>query len=164
MNKFCPHPLTHALLIGFVSACISACSGGGDAADAEGADSEAHAELRAVEPFSTLMADDGSIMPSAPDTVPADAGARTRAGRYASSLQAAALELALGDGVIRVNVECCGLEGVDQAVGIAYGVQAAGDLSDSTPILIRSADLRLGAVAANRLSDAGYGSVWLVTR
>jgi hypothetical protein len=49
-------------------------------------------------------------------------------------------------------------------VGIAYGVQAAEDLPDSAPVLVRAANLRLGAVAANRLADAGYGSVWLVTR
>lgn len=163
MNSYGSHLLNRALLIGFSSVCISAC-GGGDAADAEGAGSDARAEVRTVESFSTLLADDGSIMPSAPDTVPADAAARTQAGRYASSHQAAELERALGDGVIRVNVECCGLEGVDEAVGIAYGVQAAADLPNSTPVLVHAADLRLGAVAANRLADAGYGSVWLVTR
>jgi hypothetical protein len=164
MNSHDPHLLSRALLIGFASACISACSGGGDAPGAEGSGIEARAEVGVMESFSTLLADDGSIMPSAPDTVPADAAARTRAGRYASSHQAAELERALGDGVIRVNVECCGPERVDEAVGIAYGVQAAADLAYSAPVLVHAADLRLGAVAVNRLSDAGYSSIWLVTR
>jgi hypothetical protein len=164
MNSYGPHLLNRALLIGFSSACISACGGGDDAANAEGSSSSARAEVRAVESFSTLLADDGSLMPSATATVPADPAAHTRAGRYASSHQAAELERALGDGVIHVNVECCGPERVDEAVGIAYGVQVAADLPRSAPVLVRSADLRLGAVAANRLADAGYSSVWLVTR
>lgn len=164
MNAYGPHLLNRALLMGIASACISACGGGGDAADAEGPGSDARAEVRAVESFSTLLADDGSIMPSAPAMVPADRAAHTWAGRYASSHQAADLERALGDGLIRVNVECCGPEKVDEAVAIAYGVQAAADLPYSAPVLVRAADLRLGAAAANRLSDAGYGRVWLVTR
>jgi len=165
MNSHGQHLLNRALLIGFACACISACGGGGgDATDAEGPGSDAPAEVRAVESFSRLLADDGSIMPSAPTTVPADPAAHTRAGRYASSHQAAELERALGEGVIRVDVECCGPERVDEAVGIAYGVQAAADLPNSAPVLVRAADLRLGAVAANRLSDAGFSSVWLVTR
>jgi hypothetical protein len=162
MKSFGLHLLNRALLIGVASACITACGGGGDDADAEGPGSEARAEVR--ESFSTLLADDGSIMPSAPATVPADPAAHTRAGLYASSRQAAELERALGEGVIRMNVECCGPERVDEAVGIVYGVQAAADLPYSAPVLVRAADLRLGAVAANRLSDAGYSSVWLVTR
>lgn len=174
MNSNRPNFLTRALRIGLVSACvsagISACGGAGTATDAERSNRDTPAALHGAEPFttrstiSTLLADDGSVMPSAPQTVPADAAARTRAGRYASSMQAEQLERALGDGVIRVDVECCGLEGLDQAIGIAHGVQAARDLPDSTPVLVRAADLRLGAVAANRLSDAGYVNVWLVTR
>ncbi len=150
-------PLKHALLTGLVGICIVACGGGDNAAESERGNTGA-------ESFSTLLADDGISMPSMPDTVPADAAARTQSGRYASSRQAEQLERALGDGVIRVNVECCGVEGVDQAIAIAYGVQAAADLPSSAPILVRAADLRLGALATNRLTDAGYGNVWLVTR
>jgi len=163
MNCNCPHLLTHALLTGLVAACMSAC-GGGTAADSDGTGGDTKPVLSGADSFSTLLADDGSIMPSDPNTVPADQAARTRAGRYASSRQAEQLERALGDGVIRVNVECCGVEGLDRAIGIAYGVQAAGDLPASAPVLVRSADLRLGAVAANQLAEAGYGNVWLVTR
>jgi hypothetical protein len=154
-------PGTHALLSGLLGvclgACLGACGGGDNAADTEAADGGAGV-------VSTLLADDGGSMPSAPDTVPADPAARTKAARYASSQQAEQLEHALGEGVLRVTVECCGVDRVDQAIGIAQGMQAAGDLPNSTPVLVRAADLRLGAVAANRLADAGYGQVWLVTR
>ncbi|MBC7939581.1 MAG: hypothetical protein H7Z19_07405 [Chitinophagaceae bacterium] len=150
-------PLKLAFLTGLVSTCIVACGGGDSAAENERANAGA-------ETFSPLLADDGTSMPSMPDTVPADAAARTQTGRYASSRQAEQLERALGDDVIRVNVECCGVEGVDQAIAIAYGVQAAANLPSSAPILVRSADLRLGALATNRLTGAGYGNVWLVTR
>ena len=163
MNRNRPHLLTHALLTGLIVACMSAC-GGGTAGDSEGIGGDTKPVLSGSDSFSTLLADDGSVMPSAPDTVPADHAARTKAGRYASAQQAEQLERALGDGVIRVNVECCGLEGLDQAIGIAYGVQAAGDLPASAPVLVRSADLRIGAVAVDRLAEAGYGNVWLVTR
>lgn len=162
MNGFGLKLLTRALIVGGASACVCACGGG--AAGAGDAASEKPARLGAVTPVSTLLDDDGSVMPSAPASVPADAGARTRAGLYASSEQAAALERALGDDLIRVDVECCGRDGVDQAMGIAYGVQAASNLPNSVPVLVRSADLRLGAVAANSLLDAGYPKVWLVTR
>lgn len=154
---------TRQLLIALISACISACGGGGNTSD-DSSDSHTLVAPRSAEPLSGLLADDGSIMPSAPDAVPVDPAARTRAGRYASSRQADQLDRALGEGVIRVNVECCGVEGVDQAIAIAYGVQAAGDLPNSTPVLVRSFDARLGAVTANRLADAGYSKVWLVTR
>jgi hypothetical protein len=148
---------THALLSGLVGACVSACGGGDHAAESSPANGGA-------EVVSTLLADDGSSLPSAPDTVPADPAARTKAARYASSQQAEQLERALGEGALHVVVECCGVERVDQAIGIAQGLQAARDLPNSAPVLVRAADLRLGAVAANRLADAGYSQVWLVTR
>lgn len=164
MNPHGLHLSPYVLLIGLIGACLPACGGGDDDTGAPGSEGDVHALLHVVEPISTLLADDGSIMPSAPDTVPADPAAHTRAGRYASSRQAEQLERALGDKVILVSVECYGIDGVNQAIGLAYGRQRAGRLLNSAPMLVRSADLRLGAAAVNRLSDAGYGSVWLVTR
>jgi hypothetical protein len=70
----------------------------------------------------------------------------------------------MGDGAIRVNVECCGLEAIAQAVDLAHRIQAASDLPNDAPMLVRSPDLRLGAAAADRLSEAGHRNVWLVTR
>lgn len=116
------------------------------------------------EPVSPLLADDGSAMPSDPRAEPADPGARTRLARYASPAQAEQLERTLGPRVITLQVECCGAEAVERAIGIAYGVQAAADLPRGTPMIVRAADLRLGAIAADRLAQADGGPVWLVTR
>jgi hypothetical protein len=114
-------------------------------------------------PTTTLLDDDGNPMPTVAAAVPADAGARTRQGRYATARQAAWLERSLGSAVLNVDVECCGAEGVEQAVGIAHGLQAAQDLPDRAPVLVRGADLRLAAVAADRMAAAGHTQVWLVT-
>jgi len=161
MIRHLPQSMPRSLLTGFACICLAACGG----ASAEfGNEPDAHQSAASVEPISTLLADDGSIMPTDPRTTPADSGARTRTGRYASPRQAEQLERALGEAVIQVNVECCGIEGADLALGIAYGVQAALDLPSGTPVLVRSADLRLGASVANHLSEAGYSHVWLVTR
>jgi hypothetical protein len=164
MNSKFQRLSTRQPLIALIAACIAACGGGGDATDADDAGGTAHGALQAAPFYTTLLSDDGSIMMTSPQTVPADAAARTRAGRYASTWQAEELERALGDRVVRVNVECCGAEAVEQAISIGYGMQAAADLPNSAPVLVRAADLRLGAVAANRLAEAGYGNVWLVTR
>lgn len=155
--------LIRTLLTGLISGGLTAC-GGSSTADNDGVSVAGRLALSGVEPVSTLVADDGSIMPSDPDAVPKDGAAWTRAGRYATARQAEQLERALGDGVLRVDVECCGIGHADQAIGIAYGLQAAGNLPNSAPVLVRAADLRLGAAVANRMSDAGYGNVWLVTR
>lgn len=116
----------------------------------------------AAMPTPALIADDGSVMPSDPRARPADAAAWTRSSRYATARQAQQLIDALGDRVLQVQVECCGIEGVDQAVGIAWGLQASG-LAEDTPVLVRGVDLRLAAAAANRLSSGGMTHVWLVT-
>ena len=150
-------PCSTALPTLLIRTCLAACGGGNGAAERDRAQG-------AAEPISTLLADDGTSLPPAPDTIPSDAASHTQLGRYASSLQAEQLERALGEGVLRVNVECCGIEAVDQAIGIAHGMQAASDLPDSAPVLVRAADLRLGAAAANRMSAAGHANVWLVTR
>jgi len=110
-----------------------------------------------------LIADDGSPMPASPEAVPADRGAHTRSGRYATTQQAHVLESALGHRVLRVRVECCGSDGVERAVGIAYGLQAAHDLPDDTAVLVDAADLRQGAAAVNRLAESRLTRVWLVT-
>ncbi len=141
---------------------MAACDGTEDHSSASPA---ARAAAPAAETTTTTLLDDNGLpMPADPRTVPGDAGARTRSGKYASAAQAEQLERALADAVIRVDIECCGLDGAEQALGIAYGMQAAHDLPNSAPVLVRSADLRLGAAIANRLSDIGYSQVWLVTR
>lgn len=95
---------------------------------------------------------------------PADAGARTRAGRYATAEQAQALESLLGNRVIRVDVGCCDATEADMAVLMAFVSQAGLDLPNSTPVLVQGRDLRMAAVVADRLADAGMTRVWLVVQ
>ena len=118
---------------------------------------EAHASLLAA----PLLDDDGRVVPSSPMLLPADTGARTRNGQYASGLQAAELDRALRGGVLHVVVD---EGGADQAVGIARGLQAAHDLPDSAPVLVRGSSLREAAAVADRLADEGMTRVFLVTR
>lgn len=98
--------------------------------------------------------------------LPSDPGARTRAGRYATPAQAAQLEDRMGVMVIPVNVEPGpdAAAAVELAVQTVWGLQAAHDLRADAPVLVRSADLRLGATLANRLGEAGYSNVMLVVR
>jgi hypothetical protein len=138
------------------SLALAGCGGGGDEPPT---DSE-----RDGGPIATLLADDGSAMPNHPRAVPADAAAWTRSGRYADARQAEQLEHALGEATLRVDVACCGEAAVEQAIGIALAWQAAQHLPDSTPVIVRATDLRSGANAADRMTAAGYGNVWLVTR
>lgn len=110
-----------------------------------------------------LLAEDGAVLATDPDSVPMDHGAHTRMGRYAQREQAIALERKLRGDVIWVPVECCGAEAVELAVWIAYGMQAAHDLPSSAPVFVSGADLRLAAGVANRLADDGMSRVFLLT-
>lgn len=150
-----------ALFASTAIAGLAACGGGLEPQLAAGTSSQA-LQVQAV--IAPLLADDGAVMPSEPQAEPADAGARTRSGRYASTPQAEQLEHALGLHALRVDVGCCGQDGVDAAVRIAQGMQAALNLDKDAPVLVRSGDLRLAATAVNQLDDAGYSRVWLVTR
>ncbi|MFT3818402.1 MAG: hypothetical protein QM750_12335 [Rubrivivax sp.] len=144
-----------------LAAALAACGGGGEPAAATTAGATAFAGPATVIP--PLLNDDGSAAPIAAGTEPADPGARTRAGRYASPAQARQLADALRDDALQIEVGCCGADAVEQAVGIAWGLQAAHDLPPQTPVLVRGDDLRLAAAAANRLADGGLTHVWLVT-
>lgn len=136
---------------------LAACGGGGeDMAAAFGGRTQA----ATVRP---LIGDDGSVLAAEPSSVPADHGARTRKGLYAQREQALQLERQLRGDVIWVPVECCGAEGADLAIQVAYGVQAAHDLSSSAPVFVSGADLRQAASVANRLADGGMSRVFLVT-
>ncbi len=148
-----PKTLTIGLAL-VLAGALSAC-GGGDAPSAETTRSASAA---------TLLDDDGNVLP-ATGAVPADDQARTRSGLYASTAQAADLVRALGSRVLEVDLDCCGTGagGADLAVKIAFGVQAAADLDNDTPVLVRSRDARLAAATADRLTDAGYGRVVMVT-
>jgi hypothetical protein len=135
----------------------SAC-GGADSADAGRTDAAAATPI-----IAPLLNDDGSASPSDPRAVPADAAAWHRSGLYATAEQARQLVDALGDGVLQIRVECCGIDAVDQAAGMAWGLQAAHSLPPDTPVLVSGLDLRLAAATANRLASGGLTHVWLVT-
>ena len=140
---------------------LTACGGGDPLAVEQSARSPTLIEL---DPVPALLADDGSVMPTDPGTVPEDAAARTNNARYASSRQAEQLEHALGTDVLAVDIPCCGSNAAESAIGLLRARQLAYVLPDSTPVLVHSADLRLGASVANRLLQRGYVNVWLVTR
>jgi len=151
---------TASITLGLL-ASLAACSGGEHSITA-------HASLPSTQRAQTVLAplldDDGSVMPSARNAVPADHGARTRAGHYASPVQAEQLERALGLGALRIDIACCGHEAAELAVLIAFGLQAAHDLDKSAPVLVDAGAWRLAASTVNRLTDEGYSRIWLVTQ
>lgn len=138
-----------------LAGALVAC-GGGQGQDSASTDREP--------PVTALVDDDGQAMPTIAAAMPADPGVRTRSGRYATARQAADFERALGDGVLRVEVGCCGAAAVERAIGLAQGARGAHDLPGSAPVLVRGSDLRLAAVAADRMTAAGHANVWLVTQ
>jgi len=154
-------PAHCALAVGILM--VAAACGGGGAPLGDASSREAKAALAAAPVIAPLIDDDGSLAATDPRAVPADAAAWTRSGLYATSAQARQLAHALGARAIELRVDCCGIGAVDQAAGIAWGLQAAHDLPADTPVLVSGADLRLAAATANRLASGGLTHVWLVT-
>lgn len=157
-----------------LTALLAACGGTDMPSETAGADpqakvaavgalSERTAPL-ATSPLPPLLADDGSVMPSAPQAVPADTGARTRAGRYASADQAGQLERAMAASLVRVTVRGSGAAAVEEGAGLVYGMLAAMNLPDTAPVLVEGADLRAAAALVDRLAANGVTNTWLVTR
>lgn len=136
---------------------LAACS---DNSDDSAAASASRMQASTIRP---LLAGDGTLLAAEPSNVPLDHGAHTQRGLYAQREQALQLERQLRGDVVWVPVECCGTEGADLAVYIAYGVQAAHNLPDSAPVFVSGADLRLAASVVNRLADGGMSRVFLVT-
>lgn len=167
MNRSNP-TLAAAIPAALLTALLAAC-GGTDVppppADVAGGRAAIAAAAPAgVEPVAPLLADDGSVMPASPQAVPADAGARTRAGRYATPAQADQLEHALAGRIVRVEVSGSDAAAVDEAAG-AVGERLAGlRLADDAPVLVDGRDLRSAAALVERLAQAGVTNTWLVTR
>lgn len=150
----------HSLMATVALAVLAACGGGtGDkpATTQTRTSSGVHAPL---------LDDEGRPQLTAPDQVPADTGARTRLGLYATEAQAQDLEASLGSKVIstRVEPDADRMQAADLAVLVAYGLQAAHDLDTQAPVLVRGSDQRLAATVVNRLHDNGFQRVFLVTR
>lgn len=145
-----------------LAALLSAC--GGTAPDTLADEGRARPLAAAPPVIPPLLDDDGHLNPAPPAAIPADTGARTRHGHYATAAQATQLEQALGDGVIAVEVKPGpdAAEAVELATQLAFGHQVAHDLPADAPVLVRSADLRLAAAAVHRLEAAGYARVVLV--
>lgn len=158
-----PQRLRHLVGGAMLAMLLAGCGGG----EPEAANS-GHAHVLAVAPtmIAPLFDDAGHVMPASDSAAPDDAGAHTRNGRYATADQASLLEAALGPLVIAVSVQP-GAEGgaaLDQAVQQVAGHRAAHGLAVDAPVLVRSADLRLGAAAVHHLEAQGYERVFLVTR
>ena len=138
--------------LAFAALLAQAACGGGEFASADSA---------TVAP---LLAADGSVLPSSAEAQPTDPNVRTNQRRYATRAQAAALEEALQGEVLEVQIDCCGAAMVEQAINIAFGIQAAHNFSDDVPVLVQGRDLRTAAGVVDRLAANGMTRVWLVTQ
>jgi hypothetical protein len=145
---------------------LAACGGDSAPTEAAAAAATANADMTSVQSARVvppLLDDEGRPAAGDPRAKPVDAAAWTHSGQYASADQAAMLAAALGEEALQVEVECCSAEAIDRAVGITWGLQASHGLPQSTLVLVRGADLRLAAAAANRLAAGGLTHVFLVT-
>ncbi len=122
-------------------------------------ESELLAEAANAQVVTPLLDDVGQVMPSDPQAIPADVSARTRAGRYATSAQARALQNALGSDIRIVEVGCCGEAALEHAVAQAFAERAT-----AGAVLVNGSDMRLAAAAVERFNDLGLERVWLVSR
>jgi len=105
----------------------------------------------------------GPLDASEPSALPADHAARTRPGLYLRRAAAERLDRELRGDVVWVDAGCCAGDGVELAIYVAFGVQAAKNLDDGVPFLVTGADQRLAAQLVNRLADNGIRRAYLVT-
>lgn len=160
-NRLRPlHLVTSATLAALLAAC-----GGAEPDTAVASDGRARPLAAAPTVIAPLLDDAGHVIRASGSAVPADAAARTHTGHYATPAQAAQLEDALGARVIPVTVEPGPDAGaaVELATQMVWGHQVVHDLPAQAPVLVRSADLRLGAAAVHHLEALGYSRVFLVT-
>jgi hypothetical protein len=150
----CRSRLDLAALAWVVLTAVAGCNGGGDALTSRPT-SKTTATTQAITA-------DATVVPSA-QAFPGDGAAPTQQRRYATRQQAEALQQAMPDEVLVLDVDCCGVAPAEQAVNIAFAVQAAHDHSDDVPVLVRGADQETAAMVADRLARAGMTRVWLVT-
>ncbi len=147
-----------------MTAMLAACGGADMQPDARTEAAPATTAGALAYPVAPLLSDDGSLMPASPEAIPADPGARTRAGRYATTAQAEQLERAMAGRLVRVGVVGSGAAAVHEAAGIAYGVLAAMDGANDAPVLVQGRDLRSAAALVDRLAAEGVANTWLVTQ
>jgi len=161
-----PHRRT-GLLLAAAAAALVAC-GGADPDVAEPVrpqSADLRAQILAAPPVvAPLLDDEGRVLPGDPEAEPADAQARTRAGRYATAAQAEQLAHAGSARVVQVAPAANGPAAIEQAVADARRDLEADATRADAPVLVRGGDLALAARVADRLADAGHGRVFLVTR
>lgn len=152
-------------LAALLAALLAGCGGGADTPSDTSTQQEGQARaLAASQVIPPLLDDEGHVYPSGSTAVPADPGARTRSGRYATAAQADQLEHALGAQGIPVIVEAGSdaAAAVERAVLTVLGLQAALHLQPDVPVLVRGSDLRRVATLVNRLEESGFSRVFLV--
>lgn len=106
----------------------------------------------------------GEMLRTLPEAVPDDPAAHTRAGRYATRLQAQHFAAANEQRVLWLQTECCAPGALDQAAREAHDRRAALQLAREAPVFVLADDLPHGARVADHLEAAGHAVVFLVTR
>lgn len=110
-----------------------------------------------------LLDNDRLPLAPLPRAIPAHAEHRTRAGLYATEAQARAFEQAAPGAVISVFVPCCGEQALGKAMLSAWDQYVRFDAPQDMPVLVRGGDLQQAARLADRLTQAGFAPVFLVS-
>lgn len=160
------NPTSKLLALPLLGALLVACGGTELPVDDASTDGHARAATAAAVswPVAPLLADDGSVMPTSPQAVPTDPGARTRAARYASPAQAEQLERTLASSLVRVAVRGSGAEAVEEGASQVHTLLATMNLPPSAAVLIEGVDWRAAAAVVDRLAAQGVDNTWLVTQ
>lgn len=111
-----------------------------------------------------LLSPFGHVPPPALESLPADAGVRTRSGAYVTRDEADALAGELRGEVVWVDVGCCGESDIEQAQGHVAGMLAADNLADDAPVFVSGANVAAAAQLVDRLAEQRLTRVFLVTR
>lgn len=111
----------------------------------------------------SLLDNVGEPVDSMPLAVPDRAEYRTRAGLYATELQARVYEQAVARKVISVTAECCDEQGLTNSMMSVWAQYVDLGAPVGVPVVVRGKDLKQAARLANRLTEAGFAPVFLVT-
>ncbi|MFT3803785.1 MAG: hypothetical protein QM766_21550 [Burkholderiaceae bacterium] len=110
-----------------------------------------------AEIIAPLLDNDGVPLLPMPRAIPDKPENRTHRGLYVTEAQALAHERILPGNVTSLRVRCCGEQAVEDALGSARAAP------HGQPILVRGDDPSLTARLADRLDEAGFGPVFVVT-
>ena len=138
------------LAAGAVSLLVAACGGGDSVEPASQTDTAA---------FSTLLDDDGGVMPTDPRAVPPHVEPAIRAQRHATAAQAGDLQRMPGYDVRWIEVGCCSDAAVARAVDLAVG----GDAGPPYAVFVSGPDRRAAAAVVDRVIASGLDRVWRVS-